>query len=271
MNERRPVRIEPNPWEELRRYTDARIALGKVGASLPTEEVLRFGLAHAMARDAVHAALDAQALEQSLTPLGLPCLGVQSEAVDRASYLLRPDLGRRLPPEAAARLRALDSMHDLAIVLADGLSAIATQAHAAPLLEALLPLLHPAWTLAPLVIARQARVALGDDIGEALQARLVLVLIGERPGLSSPDSLGAYLTYQPRRGRSDAERNCVSNIRPAGLGFAEAARKLGWLMGEALSRRLTGVELKDDSDLPSLPGNTTHCLPTWDQVGREET
>ena len=257
--------VESNPWAALRRYTDARIALGKVGASLPTDEVLRFGLAHAMARDAVNAALDESAVEATLAPLGLPCVRVCSEASDRPAYLLRPDLGRRLATESAARLRAAGPAPDIAVVLADGLSAIATQAHAAPLLAALLPLLHPAWTVAPLVIARQARVALGDDIGEALRARLVLVLIGERPGLSSPDSLGAYLTFDPRRGRNDAERNCVSNVRPAGLGFAEAARKIAWLMDAALARRLTGVGLKDESDLPALTAPTPHdrnLLPT---------
>lgn len=260
MSTRVPVKIEANPWAELRRFTDARIALGRVGASLPTEEVLKFGLAHAMARDAVHAALDPAALASTLAPLGLPCLEVHSQAPDRPSYLLRPDLGRMLHPDAATGLRGRNSTCDIAIVLADGLSAVATQAHAAPLLSALLPLCHPAWTLAPLLIARQARVALGDDIGEALHARLVLVLIGERPGLSSPDSLGAYLTFNPRRGRNDAERNCVSNIRPAGLGYAEAARKISWLMGEALSRQLTGVELKDDSDVPALPGPQSNGL-----------
>lgn len=264
MSKRVPVGVEANPWGGLRRYTDARIALGRVGASLPTDEVLKFGLAHAMARDAVHAALDPAALERSLAPLALACREVHSQAPDRASYLLRPDLGRMLHPDAAAGLRALNSSCDLAIVLADGLSAIATQAHAAPLLEALLPLLHPAWTLAPLVIARQARVALGDDVGEALHARLVLVLIGERPGLSSPDSLGAYLTFNPRRGRNDAERNCVSNIRPAGLGYDEAARKISWLIGEALARQLTGVELKDDSDIPALPGGNPAARPGLD-------
>ena len=256
MSARVPVKIEANPWAELRRFTDARIALGRVGASLPTEEVLKFGLAHAMARDAVHAALDVPALRTALAPLGQPCLEVQSQAPDRATYLLRPDLGRMIDADAAAGLRTLNASCDLAIVLADGLSAVATQAHAAPLIAALLPQLHPAWTLAPLIIARQARVALGDDIGEALHARLALVLIGERPGLSSPDSLGAYLTFNPRRGRSDAERNCISNIRPAGLSYTEAARKIAWLMGEALSRQLTGVELKDDSDLPALPAAT---------------
>ena len=260
MSTRVPVKIEANPWAELRRFTDARIALGRVGASLPTEDVLKFGLAHAMARDAVHAALDPAALTSALAPLGLPCLEVHSQAPDRPSYLLRPDLGRMLHPDAATGLRARNSSCDIAIVLADGLSAVATQAHAAPLLAALLPQCHPAWTLAPLLIARQARVALGDDIGEALHARLVLVLIGERPGLSSPDSLGAYLTFNPRRGRNDAERNCVSNIRPAGLSYAEAARKISWLMGEALSRQLTGVELKDDSDVPALPGPQSNGL-----------
>jgi ethanolamine ammonia-lyase small subunit len=257
MSEQKPVVIEANPWTELRQFTDARIALGRVGSSLPTDEVLKFGLAHAMARDAVHAALDPTSLDASLASLGLPTVWVRSRAPDRASYLLRPDLGRSIAPDAEPSLRALRGPFDIALVLADGLSAVAVQAHGAPLLQALLPQLHPAWRLAPLVIATQARVALGDDIGEALGARLVVMLIGERPGLSSPDSLGAYLTFNPRRGRSDAERNCVSNIRPAGLPYPEAARKLGWLMNEALLRQLTGVELKDDSDVAMLASAAT--------------
>lgn len=245
--------VEANPWQSLRQFTAARIALGRVGASLPTDEVLSFGLAHAQARDAVHAALDVPALEAQLHAMGRASEVVSSQVPDRARYLLRPDLGRTLHPEAAARLGALNSSTDLVFVLADGLSAVALQAHAAPLLECLLPQLHPAWSVAPMVIATQARVALGDEIGECFKARLLVMLIGERPGLSSPDSLGAYLTWQPRKGRSDAERNCVSNIRPAGLDYTEAARKLGWLIGEALQRQLTGVSLKDESDILNLP------------------
>lgn len=260
MSEQKPVVIEANPWTELRQFTDARIALGRVGASLPTDEVLKFGLAHAMARDAVHAALDPTSLDASLASLGLPTVWVRSRAPDRASYLLRPDLGRSIAPDAEPSLRDHRGPFDIALVLADGLSAVAVQAHGAPLLQALLPQLHPAWRVAPLVIATQARVALGDDIGEALRARLVVMLIGERPGLSSPDSLGAYLTFNPRRGRSDAERNCVSNIRPAGLPYPEAARKLGWLINEALLRQLTGVELKDDSDVAMVASPATREL-----------
>jgi len=258
MSEQKPVVIEANPWTALRQFTDARIALGRVGSSLPTDEVLKFGLAHAMARDAVHAALEPTSLDAGLASLGLRPVWVRSRAPDRASYLLRPDLGRSIAPDDESALRALRDSFDVALVLADGLSAVAVQAHGAPLLQALLPQLHPVWRLAPLVVATQARVALGDDIGEALGARLVVMLIGERPGLSSPDSLGAYLTFNPRRGRSDAERNCVSNIRPAGLPYPEAARKLGWLINEALLRQLTGIELKDDSDVamvasPAMP------------------
>jgi ethanolamine ammonia-lyase small subunit len=252
MSEQKPVVIEANPWTELRQFTDARIALGRVGSSLPTDEVLKFGLAHAMARDAVHAALEPTSLDASLASLGLKPVWVRSRAPDRASYLLRPDLGRTLADDCEPDLRACKGPFDVVLVLADGLSAIAAQAHGAPLLQALMAQVHPAWRVAPLIVATQARVALGDDIGEALAARLVVMLIGERPGLSSTDSLGAYLTFNPRRGRSDAERNCISNIRPAGLSYAEAARKIGWLMGEALMRQLTGVELKDDSDMPAL-------------------
>jgi ethanolamine ammonia-lyase small subunit len=178
MSEQKPVVIEANPWTELRQFTDARIALGRVGASLPTDEVLTFGLAHAMARDAVHAALDPTSLDASLASLGLPTVWVRSRAPDRASYLLRPDLGRSIAPDAEPSLRDHRGPFDIALVLADGLSAVAVQAHGAPLLQALLPQLHPAWRVAPLVIATQARVALGDDIGEALGARLVVMLIG---------------------------------------------------------------------------------------------
>ncbi|TCO80592.1 ethanolamine ammonia-lyase light chain [Plasticicumulans lactativorans] len=249
-----PVPAGADPWLALARHTPARIALGRVGASLPSAEVLRFGLAHAQARDAVHRALDLAACAGALAAAtGLPAQVVQSQAPDRATYLRRPDLGRRLAPAHAATLAMASPPPDLAVIVADGLSALAVEAHALPLLVRLrraLADLH--W--APLVVAGQGRVALGDEIGERLGARLALILIGERPGLSSPDSLGAYLTYAPRPGRSDAERNCVSNIRPAGLDYPRAAHTLAWLVREALQRRVTGVALKDESALRLLDG-----------------
>jgi ethanolamine ammonia-lyase small subunit len=255
--------VQDNPWEALRRFTDARIALGRVGASLPTAQVLDFGVAHALARDAVYAALDVPRLAADLTPIAGAPLVVRSEAADRREYLLRPDRGRALHPHDVAQdvapLRATDPPVDVVFVLADGLSAVAVQHHAVPLLAALLPLLPPGWRLSPPVIATQARVAIGDDIGERLGARVVVVLIGERPGLSAADSLGAYLTFEPRRGRTDAERNCVSNIRPAGLHYTDAARRIAWLMSAAVDRRLTGVGLADESDgTPLRP----HILPS---------
>jgi len=254
-----------DPWDALRRLTPARIALGRRGASLPTREVLRFGLAHAQARDAVHLALDVAALGDALRAQHGGTVVVRSRAPDRATYLLRPDLGRRLDDTSAALLAealapgatgaaasGAPKAPDVAFVVADGLSALAVQRHAAALLGALVPRLPPDWIAAPIVIAEQARVALGDEIGEILGARLVAVLIGERPGLSSPDSLGVYLTWAPRCGRSDAERNCVSNIRPEGLGYDAAAARTAWLMREARRLRQTGVGLKDRSDLPEV-------------------
>ncbi len=244
----KPAAPPADPWADLRRHTPARIALGRAGSSLPTAELLRFAAAHAQARDAVHIALDTGALAADLATLGLRPLQVRSRAPDRDSYLRRPDWGRRLAPANAEGLQAAAcGPVDLALVLGDGLSAVAVQRHAAPLLAALLPLLAPRLTLAPPVIATQARVALADEIGALLQARLVLILVGERPGLSAPDSLGAYLTLAPKVGCSDAQRNCVSNIRPAGLPPALAARRLAWLLHEALRRRVSGVALKDDS------------------------
>lgn len=237
-----------DPWADLRRHTPARIALGRAGSSLPSVELLRFAAAHAQARDAVHIALDTRKLSDDLAAQGLATLTVRSRAADRTSYLRRPDQGRRLDAADALRLHAsARGTVDLALVLGDGLSAVALQQHAAPLLAALLPSLAPGLRLAPLVIATQARVALADEIGALLQARLVLILLGERPGLSAPDSLGAYLTHAPQIGCQDAQRNCVSNIRPAGLPLALAAKRLAWLLHEALRRRLSGVALKDDS------------------------
>jgi ethanolamine ammonia-lyase small subunit len=255
--------VPPDPWARLAALTPARIALGRSGASLPTREVLAFALDHARARDAVHAAFDAERLACRIEGLGLSTLTVASAAADRANYIARPDLGRRLSADSQARLgRADASGADLVVVIADGLSSAAGHAHAAPLLAALLPHLKAAgWRLAEVVLASQARVALGDEIGERLGARMAVVLIGERPGLSSPDSLGAYLTFAPRIGRTDAERNCVSNIRPAGLSYDEAAFKIAWLAREALRQGLTGVALKDDSGLQRLAGGDAARLP----------
>ncbi|VTU26191.1 ethanolamine ammonia-lyase subunit EutC [Variovorax sp. PBL-E5] len=241
--------VTASPWREWRAATPARLALGRAGAGMPTDEVLRFGWAHAMARDAVHAALDVASLETALRAEGWTTMQVHSRAADRATYLRRPDLGRQLDAQDAQRLRADTAARDVCIVIGDGLSALAIERHAMPLLAALRPQLSAALSLAPIVIASQARVALADEVGELFGARLSVMLIGERPGLSSPDSLGVYLTHSPRRGRSDAERNCISNVRPEGLACPAAAFKLAWLMQAALARGLTGVALKDDSEL----------------------
>lgn len=239
----------PDPWRELRALTPARIALGRAGASLPTKAHLDFQLAHARARDAVHDALDTTAVVEALGQAGIESLLVRSAAGARDRYLQRPDLGRRLDPGSRAGLEQKFSGAgpvDAAFVLGDGLSARAVQRHAAALLARLWPrLAAEGWSLAPAVLAEQARVALGDEIGTLLHARLVVVLIGERPGLSSPDSLGAYLTWDPRPGRTDADRNCVSNIRPEGLTYDSASDKLHYLMSQARRRRLSGVGLKD--------------------------
>jgi ethanolamine ammonia-lyase small subunit len=237
--------VPPDPWQALRAHTAARIGLGRVGASMPTAELLRFGLAHAQARDAVHGRLDSAALAAALQAEGLASLQVKSMAPDRERYLLRPDLGRCLDPESRQRL-ADAPRADIALVIADGLSAQAAMRHALPVALLLRDALG-GWP-APVIIAQQGRVALGDDIGAALGARLAIVMLGERPGLSSPDSLGIYLTWGPTPGRMDSERNCISNVRPAGLGYAAAAHKLHFLVGQSLRRQLSGVALKDDSE-----------------------
>lgn len=257
-----------DPWQDLRRHTAARLALGRAGVSMPTDELLRFGHAHAQARDAVHVALDADALCRALADVGVTTLRVHSAAADRANYLLRPDLGRRLSDDSAARLNeAASAPCDLLIVVADGLSSLAIHRNALPLIDAIRALAPAGWTLGPIVVAEQGRVAIGDEIGERLGARLVAVLIGERPGLSSPDSLGIYLTAAPRVGRHDAERNCISNVRPEGLDIPAAARKLWWLATAATALGATGVALKDRSDdallaADAAPGALTQESPS---------
>jgi ethanolamine ammonia-lyase small subunit len=243
-----------DPWQQLKSYTRARIALGRVGSSLPTKEILDFGLSHAMARDAVHLPLDIDALEMQIQNQDFSTIRVKSMATDRASYLLRPDHGRRLHEQSLAHLNNHQSTNpiDFLIVVGDGLSSLAVSRHVPPLLAELRNYLPNDWSASRVVIASQARVAIGDEIGQVLNAKIVAMLIGERPGLSSPDSLGIYLTYNPKLGLSDADRNCISNIRPEGLQYAAAAKKLVWLAKEAMRLKVTGVALKDESDVQEI-------------------
>ena len=251
----------PRPLGDLRALTPARVGLGRAGSGLPTEALLDFTLDHARARDAVHAVFDVAGLVASLGALGLAPLQVSSRAPGRGDYLRRPDLGRMLD-DGSQRLLAGEARGpcDLVLVIADGLSPTAVNLHAAGVTGQLLPLLAEAGIAAShVVIASGARVALGDAIGEILNARMVAVLIGERPGLSAPDSLGAYLTYNPTVGRTDAERNCVSNIHSSGLSSAEAAFKIAWLIREALLRQVSGVALKDESGEAMTRRITNRC------------
>lgn len=266
--------IEPvteNAWRKLNAFTDARVGLGRSGVSVPTKHLLAFQLAHARAIDAVHTQLDTESLAKTLmaqdwAPHSAPLI-LHSRAIDRASYLQRPDYGRRLD-EASANIldehrAATSQQYDLAIVVVDGLSSLAIEQNTLPFLEALFSHIHVqqepkqqntknshqnAWNLAPICFVKQGRVAIGDDVGERLNAKCVLVLIGERPGLSSPDSLGLYLTWGSKVGLTDAFRNCISNVRPAGLVYPDAARKAFYLLNEARTLKLSGVKLKDRSD-----------------------
>jgi ethanolamine ammonia-lyase small subunit len=239
---------EDERWTVLRALTAARIGLKRSGASLATAPQLDFRLAHARARDAVAAPLNEMQLTADLARFGETLL-LASAAGDRQSYLMRPDLGRRLAPDSVAMLAARKGDYDLAVVVADGLSARAVELHApAVLAKTLATLGAEGWRIAPLAIVRQGRVAVGDEVAAALGARSVAVLIGERPGLSAPDSMGAYLTFAPHAGTNDAERNCISNIRPEGIGYDRAGFKLAYLLRAMRARRLSGVALKDASD-----------------------
>lgn len=244
---------EDDIWARLRRLTAARIGLKRSGASLATAPLLDFQLAHARARDAVHEPLDEAQLRADLAALGGPVVSIASAAQDRQSYLMRPDLGRRLGEDADAVLAKYSGAYDVVFVVADGLSARAVVAHARPVLaSAIAALSAEGWTVAPLIIVRHGRVAIGDAIANILGATSVAVLIGERPGLSAPDSMGAYLTWQPQARTSDAERNCISNIRPDGIGYDSAGFKIVHLLRAMRARRLSGVRLKDETDQPLI-------------------
>jgi ethanolamine ammonia-lyase small subunit len=265
-----PALITATPWEGLRNFTDARIALGRAGVSQPTAAHLAFQLAHAQARDAVHLPLDVHGMAASLANLGLPTLMLQSQAVDRTTYLQRPDLGRRLDTSSLETLTHWQSSgtaqrFDVVFVVVDGLSPLAIHQNALPFMAAMLRWLNRdkenSWTIAPIAVVSQGRVAVGDEVGEQLRAKLVVVLIGERPGLSSPDSMGLYITWNPKVGTTDAARNCISNVRPAGLSVDAAALTLHQLLTQARTKRLTGVGLKDDVDHLAPPNNLSSVEP----------
>jgi ethanolamine ammonia-lyase small subunit len=258
-SDRQPLARPPSegPWDALRQRTAARIGLARAGASLATAPLLDFRLAHGRARDAVYEPLDAARLALSLASLSDPVIAVASAAVTRSDYLLRPDLGRALAADAAADLAPHAGRYDVAFVVADGLSARAVQTHAPPVLAGVIEKLRASsprsssstliWRIAPLVIVRHGRVAISDAIANALGADCVAVLIGERPGLSAADSMSAYLTFKPQPGTTDADRNCISNIRPEGLGYADAAFKIAAMLSAMRTARLSGVRLKDDT------------------------
>jgi ethanolamine ammonia-lyase small subunit len=249
---------QPSPWQALRRFTPARIALGRAGGSVPTAALLEFRLAHARARDALTRPLDQERLVTALeASANNRVLCLHTAARDFDEYLLRPDLGRRLDAPSADKLHEnAGAAPDLVMVVSEGLSTLAVETHAADVVQKLFPLLvNDGWSIAPTCLVRLARVAVQDHIGEIVRAKLALILLGERPGLVSPDSLGAYLVYGPRVGNTDAQRNCVSNISAHGLTPEQAAMKLHWLLTQSRTRAISGVNLKDEFN-PSrqLPG-----------------
>ncbi len=232
----------------LRDFTSARVSLGRSGNSLPTREMLNLQLAHARARQAVHSTLDFHLLERELVPLVGEAIMLHSAAPDRVTYLRRPDLGRKLTDESRALLLSKKARYDATLVVADGLSALAVQLHAARMIEAVLARLNPEdWNFSPVIAVEQGRVAIGDEIGFCLGAAMSVVFIGERPGLSSSDSLGVYLTWNPHPGLTDADRNCISNIRTEGLSYGLAAHRLAFLMNEARRMKLSGIGLTESA------------------------
>ncbi|MGN6646477.1 MAG: ethanolamine ammonia-lyase subunit EutC [Cytophaga sp.] len=238
--------MEEDYWQELRNFTHARIAMGRAGNAMPTSEILSLRMAHALARDAVQAEIKADWLNEKLFQLGLNVQRVKSQAQDRVDYIRNPNKGRLLHGQSRQQLESLRTdKTDLCIIFADGLSADAVNIHAIPFIELLLKELAY-WNIAPIILAEQGRVGLSDPIGEALNAQISLILLGERPGLSAPTSLGAYITYMPRSGNTDEKRNCVSNIQPAGLSYQQAVYKISYLLHEIRSQQLSGVQLKDN-------------------------
>ena len=262
--------VTRNPWDKLREFTSARIALGRSGNSVPTDELLSFQLDHAQAMDAVHCTLNVDSLVAQLSDSYSilkqtlePPVVVTSKVTDRFMYLQRPDLGRQLDEASWNKLEAIGKEHnaelDLAIVIADGLSSVAIQNHALPVISRLVSLLsgdeEHQWNLAPIAVVKQGRVAVGDDVGECFNAKAVLVLIGERPGLTSPDSMGMYLTWGAKRGSKDSDRNCISNVRPQGLNYDDACQRAFYLLKEARRLQLSGVNLKDRSAIDEESGS----------------
>ncbi|AXT73252.1 ethanolamine ammonia-lyase subunit EutC [Vibrio sp. dhg] len=261
--------VTRNPWDKLREFTSARIALGRSGNSVPTDELLSFQLDHAQAMDAVHCTLNVDSLVAQLSDSYSilkqtlePPVVVTSKVTDRFMYLQRPDLGRQLDEASWNTLEAIGKEHntelDLAIVIADGLSSVAIQNHALPVISRLVSLMsgdeEHQWNLAPIAIVKQGRVAVGDDVGQCFNAKAVLVLIGERPGLTSPDSMGMYLTWGAKRGSKDSDRNCISNVRPQGLNYDDACQRAFYLLKEARRLQLSGVNLKDRSAIDEESG-----------------
>ena len=241
--------VVQDPWVSLRSYTDARIALGRTGVSIPLKENLEFRLAHAYARDAVYGSLEIKNLFDGLKSFNLPVLQLQSQCNNRSEYLQRPDWGRKLNDISKDILQSMFSeTYEVSIIVADGLSAVAINQHLLPFLELLLPMLNKnKYSIAPISIVQQARVAIADEIGSLLNARLTLILIGERPGLTSPNSMGAYITYNPQIGLTDERRNCISNIRPEGLRYEVAVEKVMYLIKQSINLKLSGVALKDNA------------------------
>lgn len=254
----------PNPWDELKQFTQARIAIGRCGTSIPTKELLDFKLSHAKAIDAVNISLDSEALANEITTkFGISVHILHSAAKSRSEYLRRPDLGRTLSEESKSTLHSFENKQnpDISLVIADGLSSFAVEKNIVQFLASFLPLIKKnSLSLSPITLVEQARVAIADEIGEIFNAKMSVILIGERPGLKTPDSLGIYMTYQPTCGTTDERRNCISNVRPEGLSYEVAAQKLMYLIQESFHMQISGVNLKDEQDTGALQSDNVSII-----------